>query len=197
MKILVKDLIKSYNQIRLFHLNELVLESGKTYCLMGASGSGKTTLMRILLGLEQADTGTVTGVTGCRLNAVFQEDRLCETFSPLDNIMMVLPRGTEKSGVLADMETILPAECLKRPVLTLSGGMKRRVAICRAMLAPSDGIIMDEPFTGLDGDTKRLVIRYMKERLAGRMLLVSTHQEEDTELLKGQVLQLTGGNAND
>ena len=75
--------------------------------------------------------------------------------------------------------------------------MKRRVAVCRAMLADSDGVIMDEPFTGLDKETKQTVIRYIKERLNGRMLLVSTHQAEDISFFEGKVIQLTGGNAND
>lgn len=197
MKILVKDLVKSYNQIRLFHLSELELKSGDIYCLMGPSGSGKTTFMRILLGLETADEGTVTITEGTHFTAVFQENRLCESFSPLENVMMVMRRPMGRSDLLDELGRILPAECLERPVSTLSGGMKRRVAVCRAMLADSDGVIMDEPFTGLDKETKQTVIRYIKERLNGRMLLVSTHQAEDISFFEGKVIQLTGGNAND
>lgn len=197
MKILVKDLVKSYNQIRLFHLSELELNSGEIYCLMGPSGSGKTTFMRILMGLDTADGGTVTITGGNRFAAVFQENRLCETFSPLENVMMVLGRSADREELRKDLGRILPLECLERPVSTLSGGMKRRAAICRAMLADSDGIIMDEPFTGLDQETKQTVIDYIKERLHGRMLLVSTHQTEDISLFKGKVIQLTGGNDND
>lgn len=197
MKILVKDLVKSYNQIRLFHLSELELKSGDIYCLMGPSGSGKTTFMRILLGLETADEGTVTITEGTHFTAVFQENRLCESFSPLENVMMVMRRPMSRSELLDELGRILPAECLERPVSTLSGGMKRRVAVCRAMLADSDGVIMDEPFTGLDKETKQTVIRYIKERLNGRMLLVSTHQAEDISFFEGKVIQLTGGNAND
>lgn len=197
MKILVKDLVKSYNQIRLFHLSQLELNSGDIYCLMGASGSGKTTFMRILLGLDTADSGTVTITGGNRFTAVFQENRLCESFSPLENIMMVMKRSVRKDDLLKELSRILPDECLERPVSTLSGGMKRRVAVCRAMAADSDGIIMDEPFTGLDPETRQTVINYIKERLNGRMLLISTHQSEDISLLKGKVIYLTGGNAND
>lgn len=197
MKILVKDLVKSYNQIRLFHLSELELKSGDIYCLMGPSGSGKTTFMRILLGLETADEGTVTITEGTHFTAVFQENRLCESFSPLENVMMVMRRPMGRSELFDELGRILPAECLERPVSTLSGGMKRRVAVCRAMLADSDGVIMDEPFTGLDKETKQTVIRYIKERLNGRMLLVSTHQAEDISFFEGKVIQLTGGNAND
>ena len=111
--------------------------------------------------------------------------------------MMVMGRTADKNALLTEMGRILPAECLERPVSTLSGGMKRRVAICRAMLADSDAVIMDEPFTGLDAETKQAVISYIKERLNGRILLVSTHQAEDIALFEGRMIQLTGGNAND
>ena len=85
---------------------------------------------------------------------------------------------------------MLPEECLTRPVSTLSGGMKRRVAILRAVLAPSDILLLDEPFTGLDEGTKQEVIRYILDRRAGRFLLVTTHQEEDALLLNGQIIRL-------
>ena len=67
--------------------------------------------------------------------------------------------------------------------------MKRRVAIARALLAPSCAILMDEPFTGLDEDTKQTVIRYIKEKTTGKLLVVSTHQEEDITALDGTLLR--------
>ena len=70
----------------------------------------------------------------------------------------------------------------------LSGGMKRRVAIVRAMLAKSQVVILDEPFTGLDEATKKVVIEYIKAMLAGRTLIVITHDEEDIRLLGADVL---------
>ena len=66
--------------------------------------------------------------------------------------------------------------------------MKRRVAIARALLSPSCGILMDEPFTGLDERTRHLVIEYVKEKTGGRLLVVATHQEEDTQALDGILL---------
>ena len=62
--------------------------------------------------------------------------------------------------------------------------MKRRVAIARALLAPSCGILMDEPFTGLDEDTKHTVILYIQEKCAGKITLLTTHQEQDLTALK-------------
>ena len=79
---------------------------------------------------------------------------------------------------------LLPEECLTKPVSELSGGMRRRCAILRAMLSGSDIIMMDEPFTGLDEENHRRTAAYILERLQGRTLLVTTHRNEDVELLQ-------------
>ena len=79
---------------------------------------------------------------------------------------------------------------MSKPVSQLSGGMKRRAAIARALAAPSDLIIMDEPFTGLDEATRDRVIHLIQKYLCGRTLLLVTHQEEDVEKLKGTVIRL-------
>lgn len=190
MQITIKNLCKSYGDLTVLNQLNLALDSGQVNCLMGPSGTGKTTLLRIILGLEQPDNGTITGIKPGSLTAVFQENRLCEGFSPIDNILMVTGLSLTPAQVCTELSRLLPEESLIRPVRTLSGGMKRRVAIARALLAPSEGIIMDEPFTGLDEDTKRAVIAYLREKAAGKFLLISTHQEDDVELLHGVVIRL-------
>ena len=80
---------------------------------------------------------------------------------------------------------LLPEEVLDRPAATLSGGQKRRVASCRALCASSELLILDEPFTGLDAGTKADVIRYLQKKSAGKLTLLSTHQEEDILALDG------------
>lgn len=194
MKLQISNLTKSYGSLSVLNQVNLVLEQEPCYCLMGPSGSGKTTFLRILMGLETADSGTVTLVDkenrALKISAVFQEDRLCESFSPLENVRMALPRSASASELLTEMKKLLPEECLHRPVRTLSGGMKRRTAILRAVLAPSDFLLMDEPFTGLDEELKKHVIHYILENRRGRFLLLSTHQEEDIKLLGGEVLRL-------
>ena len=122
---------------------------------------------------------------GIRIAAVFQENRLCEAFSPVDNVLMTAPSSMTRKEAKQELLELLPEEALNRPVSTLSGGQKRRVAICRALCAPSDLLILDEPFTGLDTGTKHDVIRYLQKKSAGKLTLLSTHQEEDMAALNG------------
>ena len=104
--------------------------------------------------------------------------------------MVMPPSSTNQKKVEEELKKLLPAESLLRTVSTLSGGMKRRVAIVRALLVPSDIVIMDEPFTGLDEETKRLVIAYIKEHCTGKLVLISTHQEEDVRFINGIKIHL-------
>lgn len=120
-----------------------------------------------------------------RIAAVFQEDRLCEAFSAVDNVLMTAPSSMSRAEAERELLELLPQETLKRPVSTLSGGQKRRVAICRALCAPSDLLILDEPFTGLDAGIKNDVIRYLQKKSAGKLTLLSTHQEDDIRALNG------------
>ena len=222
MTIELKHISKSYDGLPVLRDLNLTFCQGGCYCLMSPSGSGKTTLLRILMGLEQADEGTILAKRGTSLAApgtssakrsitlaapgtslaapgtsrpsftvspVFQEDRLCESFSPMDNVAMCAGRALKPSRIKWELARLLPEECLTRPVSTLSGGMKRRVAVMRALLTPSDILIMDEPFTGMDEELKRSVIAYIKEKQEGRLLILSTHQEEDAALMGGEVVR--------
>ena len=174
MKLQIRDVSKKFGDQKVLEHVSMDLESGHIYCLMAPSGKGKTTLFRILMGLEDADAGSVTvftqnavrtAVSSIRISAVFQEDRLCEALSPVDNVLMTA-------------------------VSTLSGGQKRRVAVCRALCAPFDLLILDEPFTGLDDGTRRQVLGYIQKKCAGKLTLLSTHQEEDIQALSGIRLSL-------
>ena len=201
MEIIIRDLSKSYGGRPVLSGLNMTFTSQSPCCLMSPSGSGKTTLFRILMGLETADSGSIcfTDDTGHTLpgrpgfSVVFQEDRLCEAFTPLENVRMTAGRSLPPEQIRREMALLLPEESLDRPVSTLSGGMKRRTALCRAILTPSSVLLMDEPFTGLDDAMRRQAIRYLLDRLAGRLLLLSTHSQEDVSLLGGKCFRLSHG----
>lgn len=167
-----------------------VIPSGRTSCLMAPSGAGKTTLLRILMGLEQPDAGEITGLNGLKISAVFQEDRLCEDLSPVANIRLVSPRRTFQE-VCEAMRAVDLKGCENQPCRELSGGMRRRVALLRALMADYDLLFLDEPFQGLDAQTKSLVIRDTRERCSGQTVLMVTHNaDECTAMGAVQVLTL-------
>lgn len=184
----VSGLYKAYGELPVLKHLDLSFAPVGVYCLMAPSGAGKTTLLRILLGLEKPDSGQVQMPSP--VTTVFQENRLCDAFSPLDNVLMAAGKSLDRQTAYSELCRLLPEEAILRPSSTLSGGMKRRAAIARALLAPSQAIIMDEPFTGLDEDTKQTVIDYVKEKTAGKLLLITTHQEEEAAALGGQIVRI-------
>lgn len=190
MNIEIRNLSKSYGGTPVLDKVSLTFTSGRPVCIMAPSGRGKTTLVNILLGLMPADSGSITGTEGKRFSAVFQEDRLCEELSALMNLAIV--QDNPDKALLAEklIKMGLAEDEIRRPVAQLSGGQKRRVAILRALVSDSDAVLMDEPFKGLDDDTRRLVIRQVKELLDNRLLLVITHNEEDAPALGAQIINL-------
>lgn len=195
MGISISKLQKSFGNHKVLCDLDLELDDGGIYCLMGASGMGKTTLLRIIMNLETSDGGTITGIKSGEISAMFQEDRLCETLTPVENVALVYPEKASRKKIRQDLEQILPAECMEQPIMELSGGMKRRVALARAMHYQSKLIILDEPFTGLDQNTKKEVITYLLKKRGNRILLAATHGEEDVQLLGGKKILLSEINA--
>lgn len=187
----VKNLSKAYGEQVVLDDVSITLPTGKLTCLLGPSGKGKTTLLRILMGLETADSGTITGLEGLRKSAVFQEDRLCEGLNLYTNIL--LPHLQKSSDLtISQIETAIGALGLEgnegKLVRDLSGGMKRRVAILRALLAPYDILFLDEPFKGLDGKTKEKTMDYFKEKAHGKTVLCITHDEAEVVYLKPEMI---------
>ncbi|WP_167956948.1 ATP-binding cassette domain-containing protein [Anaerosporobacter faecicola] len=199
MYIEVKNLCKQYNGLMVLKDYSYRFSSGMIHCIMGESGKGKTTLFRILLGLTDADEGELIGVKNKKIRAVFQEDRLLEENTIIDNLLFVLPtkRGALKRR-LAEISEACEAVGLgsleNKPVKELSGGMKRRVAILRALLSEYDILLMDEPLKGLDQKNKQLVASYIQKRLLEekqeKIVIMVTHDQEDVELVKGNVCYL-------
>lgn len=196
MPLHIQNIRKSYNGIPVLQDLTLDLEDGGIYCLMAPSGAGKTTLLRILMGLETADSGRIyyedaagREIPAPAAAAVFQEDRLCPGLSAGKNIQLVHPGCTEEE-LRRELLALLPADSLKKPVSEFSGGMRRRVSLLRAMLSDGQLLLMDEPFNGLDAETKEQAIQYVLSRRRGRTLLFTTHLEEECEALQAVRLSL-------
>ena len=127
----IQHLCKSFDgRVVLDHVS-LTLESGGTACLMAPSGRGKTTLLRCIAGLERPDSGQITDLPE-RIGYVFQEDRLCDGFSAVDNIRLVTGRAMDEGEICRHLKELGLADSLGQPVRELSGGMRRRVSIGRA-----------------------------------------------------------------
>lgn len=182
MTIEVENVSKSYDGKPVLRNFSLDISSDTSYFITGESGAGKTTLLRIILGLEKPDEGRVRLLGDykySRVNAgtVFQEDRLCEDFSAVQNVAMV---SRKLSGRIAreELEKLLPPDELDKPVRELSGGMRRRVCIVRACSVPSDVLIMDEPFAGLDDGNRRKCIDYIRNLQGSTPLVLTGHSGE-------------------
>ena len=182
MDIQVLGLRKSFGSNLVLDNLNVTFPEHKVTCIMGPSGCGKTTLLNILMGLLSPDSGSVVGVPKLK-SAVFQEDRLCESFSALSNVRLVCDKKVEDKTIIAHLERVGLKDSYGRKVFQLSGGMKRRVAIVRAILAPSDIIFFDEPFKGLDEATKQMTIEYVKENIKGKTVIMVTHNLEELKPL--------------
>ena len=161
--------------------------------IMAPSGFGKTTLLRVLAGLLKPFSGEITGLENKKISFLFQEDRLLEYAGALANLRFVLPRGTDEGAARALLVALLPGADLNQPVGAFSGGMKRRVALARALAVPAELLLLDEPFTGLDGEAKRIAARCISNALAAHpptTLLLTTHDEEEAELCNCKILRL-------
>lgn len=187
--ILVQSVSKSFNKSKVLNDFSCTFKNGGTTCIMGRSGCGKTTLLNILMGLLKADSGEITGMPK-NISVVFQEDRLCEGFDIVKNINLVC-REKVPDEVIADH---LQANGLlgNKPVRELSGGMKRRAAIIRAVLSGWDVLIMDEPFKGLDEATREKTADYIKKQTAGKTVIMVTHDPEEVAMMEGRLIEMKG-----
>ena len=192
----ITGLCKSYRDKKVLDNLSLTIKAGSITALMAPSGAGKTTLLR--MGLETPDSGTILGLTNQRISAVFQEDRLCDNLSPVSNIRLTAGTHFSRRAITDALEATGILSCAAQPVRELSGGQRRRVALLRALLAPYDLLLLDEPFKGLDAQTRLQVINYTQTALqtaaayspTPKTVLLVTHSPEEATLLATQTLSL-------
>lgn len=191
MKIKAQNLYFSYGDQPVLQNVCIELTADQPVVLLGGSGMGKTTLLRILAGLMKADAGEIEGIDkNTRIAVMYQEDRLFPHLTVYKNLKLIRPGVTreEAAGLLAELN--LEAAVLDQLPRELSGGMRRRIALARALLFEADLVLMDEPFQGLDVDTRRMALAAVKKWTKGRPTLLISHEPEDGPALGAKMLTI-------
>lgn len=154
-------------------------------CLWGASGCGKTTLLRLLVGLEKPQSGTVDAPRA--VSVVFQEDRLLPWKTVWENASLAC---ADTARVAALLEAVGLADYRDRYPNELSGGQQRRVALVRALAAENALLLLDEPFNGLDEQAQQTLLPLIKAVAATRPVVLVTHVATQAEALGAAVIEL-------
>ena len=160
-------------------------EDNRAYAVLGASGGGKTTLLRLAAGLLAPTSGRVLR-SPAQVSVCFQEDRLLPWRTARENVALAFPHAAQRDGSalreadkwlarvgLAGEEHALPA--------SLSGGMKRRVALARALAFDAPALLLDEPFRALDEEAHAELLHLVRACAQGKLLLLVTHDERDAK----------------
>ena len=194
-----RNLRKSYGKQAVVDGVSITLNRGECYGLLGPNGAGKTTTLRLMLGLIEPDGGELSLLdhpvprnareARLRVGVVPQMDNLDPDFTVVENLL-VYGRyfGMQDSQIEARIPALLEFANLahKRDVKipTLSGGMKRRLTLARALVNDPDIIFLDEPTTGLDPQARHLIWQRLRELTAqGKTLLLTTHFMDEAERL--------------
>ena len=181
--IILKNVCKSFDGRPVLSEVCFTFPAGEVSAIFGRSGCGKTTLVRILLGLEKCDSGQVLGLPASRRAAVFQENRLLEDRTVRYNIALLCPPRAPDALIKRHLSEVGLEGELSRPVRELSGGMKRRVALVRALIAAPQFLTLDEPFKGMDPATRAMAAGYVLRHRQGATTILVTHDAQEARLL--------------
>ncbi len=192
-KIIIDNISKSYNGKKVFDQFSMQLDIDKNICVLGKSGQGKTTLIHLLLGIEDLDGGFID-LQGLKFSCVFQEPRLLPWATVYENIQYVLKENISRESIIDVLKELSIAEEIDSYPHELSGGMKQRVSLARAILYKSDIIIMDEPFQNLDIKMKEQSIKLYEELMKdiGIKFIFVSHNIEEAIRLADEILLLKG-----
>lgn len=164
------------------------ISSDSSYLITGSTPDSGTALIRILLGLSQPDAGRIRLLGDYKyshVNAgvVFREDRLCEDYPADINVAMVNSK-LSPNVAREELAKLLPADALDRPVRDLTPPQRRLVCIIRACIIPSDVILMDEPFAGLDARDRKAAIDYILSVKATTPFVVASQDRTGLDFCK-------------
>ncbi len=179
----------SYGNKQIINNFSLKVNQNERICLCGESGCGKTTVLKIISGLIIPQSGIVNIPN--KISYVFQEDRLIPNLSVLKNLTLFLPKDKKQLAEELIKQAGLTEFINKKPD-QLSGGMKRRLAIIRAICFDGDALLLDEPFNGLDIDNKILMSDLIKKAFTdkNKPVIMVSHVDEDIEILNARKVNL-------
>lgn len=197
LKYSVKNIVKSYDSLKVLDNINIDFNENKTTCILGPSGCGKTTLLNIIAGIIEKDSGEVLGLYNEDISFVFQEDRLIEWKNIRDNMAFVLKKKMDKNEIESTIDRFLKLVNLEEYKYyyprNISGGMRQRISILRAFAYPSKILIMDEPFKSLDINNKRIVVEFFKElrKKEKRTCILVTHDIDEAIELGDRIVILS------
>jgi NitT/TauT family transport system ATP-binding protein len=209
VKLAVQDLTKVFvteggEQVTALEGINLTVEDEEFVCILGPSGCGKTTLLRIIAGLETPTSGTIR-VDGevlhgpsHRIGMIFQEYSLLPWRTVHQNVAFGLEvQGKGRKDRLAEAEKYLDlvglGNCGNQHPYELSGGMRQRVAVARALAIEPTALLMDEPFGALDAQTRNLMQLELQElwKKTRKTILFVTHSVDEAVFLADWIVVLT------
>ncbi len=186
MSITMDNVTFAYGATRICKKLNWTLPKTGVVCLWGASGCGKTTLLRLLAGLEKPQGGIIKP-SGYIVSMVFQEDRLLPWLTVRQNAALACDDAARVDALL---DAVGLGDYADSTPDAISGGQQRRVALVRALAADSELLLLDEPFTGLDEETKALVMPLMREVASTRPVVLVTHIAAEAEALGAAMIPL-------
>ena len=173
----LKDVSVSYDGQSVIKDLSFTFEDGRIYAIAGASGIGKTTLLGAIAGLVPLSHGEINS-THKKISYIFQDPRLFPWMTALENVKCVCEDEQKARHYL---ELLLPDSADKYPH-ELSGGMKQRVSIARALAYDADLVLLDEPFKGLDDASKDNTINVVLSALRGKTAILISHDKSELAL---------------
>ncbi len=213
-KIIVRNLSKAFGQTGVLHDVSFSVKDGEFLSILGPSGCGKTTILRILIGLETADSGEIlkdgkdiTRLPSAqrKMGIVFQNYALFENMSVLRNVEYALlkssttkaeyNRSRAKAKAKEMLELVGLSEHLNKKPGQLSGGQQQRVAIARTLALNPDVILFDEPMSALDVDTRLSLRSELKElqKRFGTTMIYITHDQEEAFAMSDRIMVMDSG----
>ncbi len=168
-----KNVSKNYDEKVVFKDFSYQFEDHETYVITGVSGKGKTTLLNLMMGLVSPDEGEI--ICEGTFSTAFQQTRLLEGYSILKNLQLFTDLPVKEiEEIVKEVVGVDP----NQRVSSLSAGQKQRDSLLRALLNESDILLLDEPFTGLDSQTGKLMMETIKQYQNNRLLVIVTHDKE-------------------